>query len=37
MHQTCPKDAASTLHLAITDETGNTAILEYIDGNLEDT
>ncbi len=27
--------AASTLHLAITDETGNTAVLEYIDGNLE--
>ena len=26
--------AASTLHMAITDETGNTAVLEYIDGNL---
>ena len=24
----------STLHLAITDETGNTAILEYLDGKL---
>lgn len=30
-----PNGAASTLHLAITDETGNTAVLEYIDGNLE--
>jgi hypothetical protein len=26
-----PNGAASTLHLAITDETGNTAVLEYID------
>lgn len=34
MHQTCPT-GTSTLHLAITDETGNTAVLEYIDGNLE--
>lgn len=24
----------STLHLAITDETGNTAVLEYLDGKL---
>lgn len=29
-----PNGAASTLHMAITDETGNTAVLEYIDGNL---
>ena len=24
----------STLHMAITDETGNTAVLEYLDGKL---
>lgn len=35
MHQTCPTEPLPPLHLAITDETGNTAILEYIDGNLE--
>ena len=29
-----PNGSASTLHLAITDETGNTAVLEYLDGNL---
>ena len=29
-----PNGSASTLHLAITDETGNTAILEYLDGKL---
>lgn len=30
-----PNGSASTLHLAITDDTGNTAILEYINGNLD--
>lgn len=30
-----PNGAASTLHMSISDETGNSAILEYIDGNLE--
>ena len=30
-----PNGSASTLHLAITDETGNTAILEYLDGKLD--
>ena len=29
-----PNGSASTLHLAITDETGNTAILEYLNGKL---
>lgn len=29
-----PNGSASTLHMAITDETGNSAVLEYIDGNL---
>lgn len=29
-----PNGSESTLHLAITDETGNTAILEYLDGKL---
>ena len=29
-----PNGSASTLHLAITDETGNTAILEYLNGEL---
>lgn len=29
-----PNGSASTLHLAISDETGNSAILEYLDGNL---
>lgn len=29
-----PNGSASTLHMAITDATGNTAVLEYIDGNL---
>lgn len=29
-----PNGSASTLHLAITDATGNTAVLEYIDGHL---
>lgn len=29
-----PNGSASTLHLAITDETGNTAVLEYLDGYL---
>ena len=29
-----PNGSASTLHLSISDETGNSAILEYIDGNL---
>lgn len=29
-----PNGSASTLHMAITDETGNSAILEYIEGNL---
>lgn len=30
-----PNGAASTLHMAITDSSGNTAILEYIGGKLE--
>lgn len=30
-----PNGSASTLHLAITDNTGNTAVLEYLDGKLE--
>lgn len=30
-----PNGAASTLHMAITDSSGNTAILEYIDGKLD--
>lgn len=29
-----PNGSESTLHLAITDETGNTVILEYLDGKL---
>lgn len=29
-----PNGSASTLHMSISDETGNSAILEYIDGNL---
>ena len=29
-----PNGSASTLHLAITDKTGNTAILEYLNGEL---
>lgn len=29
-----PNGSASTLHMAITDATGNTAVLEYLDGNL---
>lgn len=29
-----PNGSASTLHMAITDETGNSAILEYINGDL---
>lgn len=29
-----PNGSASTLHMAITDATGNTAVLEYINGNL---
>lgn len=29
-----PNGSASTLHMAITDATGNTAVLEYIKGNL---
>lgn len=29
-----PNGSASTLHMGITDATGNTAVLEYIDGNL---
>lgn len=29
-----PNGSASTLHMAITDETGNTAVLEYLDGKL---
>lgn len=29
-----PNGSASTLHLAITDATGNTAVLEYINGRL---
>lgn len=29
-----PNGSASTLHLAISDETGNSAILEYLDGTL---
>lgn len=29
-----PNGSASTLHMSITDATGNTAILEYLDGNL---
>ena len=29
-----PNGSASTLHLAITDETGNTAVLEYLNGKL---
>ena len=29
-----PNGSASTLHMAIADETGNSAVLEYIDGNL---
>lgn len=29
-----PNGAASTLHMSISDETGNSAILEYLDGNL---
>lgn len=30
-----PNGSASTLHLAITDNTGNTAVLEYLNGKLE--
>ena len=30
-----PNGAASTLHMSISDETGNSAILEYLDGNLD--
>lgn len=29
-----PNGAASTLHMSISDETGNSAILEYLNGNL---
>lgn len=29
-----PNGSASTLHMAITDETGNTAVLEYLEGKL---
>lgn len=29
-----PNGSASTLHMAITDEEGNTAVLEYLDGTL---
>lgn len=29
-----PNGPESTLHMAITDETGNSAVLEYLDGNL---
>lgn len=29
-----PNGSASTLHMAITDEKGNTAVLEYLDGTL---